>query len=119
MPGIISNPETIKQLLENLKPVIGEDKVKKYWLVWNIENEQGKKSIEEALQLQYIKLFGSRGISEPGLAPIPEMEADGDYYIGDVSYNGFKVYPLKLRAAELPMHTAIFGRSGSGKSNTG
>jgi len=115
---MIPKSEAVKQTIEKLKPLIGEPTANKYWLVWNLENEDGKQQIEEMLQLQYLKLFGERFNSEVSFTPIPKEEADGNLYIGDVVYNGKKLYPFKLRLNELPMHTAIFGRSGAGKSNT-
>lgn len=51
------------------------------------------------------------------LSPPEENEMSKDNILGDVIYNEKSIYPFGLSNNELLMHTAILGRSGSGKTN--
>jgi len=49
--------------------------------------------------------------------PPPENVAAGEYPLGIIHYGEDKFHPFGLREAEFIQHIAIFGRSGSGKTN--
>jgi len=52
------------------------------------------------------------------LPPPPEKLSQGLYELGTVIWNGKSASAFGLREKELPQHIAIFGRTGSGKTNT-
>jgi hypothetical protein len=80
---------------------------------------EGKKEIETILQLLYTKTLNKKINQEKILlVPPPKDKASGEYPIGHVVYNDQKLFPFGLREKEFIQHIGIFGRSGSGKTNT-
>lgn len=51
------------------------------------------------------------------LEPPSKETCEGDYVLGQVAYGEKLLHPFALRSDEVLQHAAIFGRSGSGKSN--
>ncbi len=108
----------VQQLCRTLKPIIGA-KADQYWLAYLAEDYKGKQEIETALSLLAARLLGS-DVENPEvhLSAPPKQIVEGDYPLGHVEYAGKLLYPFGLREDEIIQHTAIFGRSGAGKTNT-
>ncbi len=51
------------------------------------------------------------------LSPPSQVDARGDFRLGSVVFESEK-WPVGLRRSDVMQHTAIFGRSGAGKTNT-
>jgi len=108
----------IQDLCRKLKPVIGAQ-ADRYWLAYLAEDSWGKRELETALQTIAARILGSK-VENPQIhltAPSAEI-ASGEYPLGQVLYNNRVLHPFGLREDEWIQHTAIFGRSGAGKTNT-
>jgi len=108
-----------KELCRQLKPVIGKQ-ADRIWQAFVAENSTGKDQIIEYLELLAAKHFhGALDDDGPTLLPPDRQEAEGEYSLGTVTYNGKLLHPFGLREGEFIQHTGIFGRSGAGKTNLG
>ena len=84
-----------------------------------MEDIEGKKEIETIIQLLYTRTLNQQINNDKILLePPPKEKAQGEYPIGHVIYNEKKLFPFGLRETEFIQHIGIFGRSGSGKTNT-
>lgn len=108
----------VQELCRTLKPIIGA-KADQYWIAYLAEDYKGKQELESALRLMAARMLGS-DVENPEvhLSAPPKHIVAGDYPLGDVEYAGKLLYPFGLREDEIIQHTAIFGRSGAGKTNT-
>ena len=106
-----------EELCAKLKPIYGP-KINKLWAAYLTEDRQGRQEIEAVLNLMYVQAT-SEGLDKRRilLAPPPEDVAGGEYAVGEIIYNDQPCYSFGLRENELLQHCAIFGRSGSGKTN--
>lgn len=108
----------IDELFQKLKPVLGE-KIKALWLeyILNPESRQEVEGLLRALADKYLDQdFESKQIL---LQPPTREEASGEYPLGMVYYGRSPLYEFGLREQEWIQHVAIFGRTGSGKTNVG
>lgn len=106
------------ELFRKLRPVLGK-RLDGLWVEYQLSHES-RQEIEELLHLlamQHLKWSpsGSRML----LPPPPKRKSRGPYNLGAVIYNGKDVGEFGLREKEWIQHVAIFGRTGSGKSNCG
>ncbi len=109
----------VRDLCRQLKPVIGAQ-AERIWVAYVIENETGKTQIHEYLEILAAQHFhGTLEALGPGLLPPRAVDADGEYRLGTVTFNGRSLYPFGLRENEWTQHVGIFGRSGAGKTNLG
>ncbi|MBT3381176.1 MAG: ATP-binding protein [Lentisphaerae bacterium] len=100
-------------------PFVGRDKATRWWRAYQMEDAQGRKDIETAIQFRLEQALGVTPLSlDHGLSVPQQAEADGPYRIGTVMGGDRSFYPFGLRDDELIQHMAIFGRSGAGKTNT-
>ncbi len=107
-----------EELFSRLRPLIGP-KLEQLRLAWLAEDADGQREIETVLRLLYARQTGEQINQSPLLLPPPDAAVSaGEFVVGDVVYNDRKLHPFGLRAGEMIQHTAIFGRSGSGKTNT-
>ena len=108
----------IEELFSRLRPLMGEQ-LERLRLAYLAEDADGQREIETVLRLMYAK-HTREEINKPQiLLPPPDAAtAAGEFVIGDVVYNDRKLHPFGLRRQEMIQHIAVFGRSGSGKSNT-
>jgi len=107
----------VQETLRKLKPLIGQ-KAERFWLAYLSEDRTGKVELETMLGLWSNKLLGNN-LDAPviTLPSPPEDLAAGPYSIGNVLYAGKSRFPYGIREDEWVQHTAIFGRSGAGKTN--
>jgi len=102
-----------------LKPILGEQAAQ-LWQAYLLQDEDGKHEIEEQVELlANVHLHTDVDDKTPAFAPPTAELAGGDFQLGDVWYNQSRLHPFGLRRSELFQHTAIFGRSGAGKTNLG
>ena len=107
----------IEEICAKLRPIYGP-RIDRLWAAYLTEDRTGREEIEAVLRLLYVQAT-SEGLDRQRilLLPPPARTAEGDYQLGQVLYNGRPCYPFGLREGEILQHCAIFGRSGSGKTN--
>lgn len=108
----------IEALCRKLKPLIGE-RAERYWLAWQASSGDDRQELEVVLRMIAVKMLGSN-VEVPQVhlsAPSSEL-AGGEYPLGHVVYCNRPLHPFGMREDEWIQHTAIFGRSGAGKTNT-
>lgn len=109
----------IQRLCRSLKPVLGEQ-AEALWLAYLAEDDKGKREFEEFLPLLSAKLLGKTLEDDKILLLPPSVEnANGDFPIGQVVYNGKTIMPLSLREEDLIHQVGIFSITGGGKTNLG
>ena len=114
-----SSSVNVRQLCLRLKPVLGS-KVDHIFEAYMAEDSEGKKQIEQYLQLLMAKYMPTKlGQSETILLPPSQEKAKGQYKIGKVNYAGRDLYSFGIREDEWIQHLAVLGRSGAGKTNVG
>jgi len=107
----------VRELCRKLKPLLGR-KVDALWRSYLTEDMDGKREIETTLNILAAKALNEGFDSDSVLLSPPSRElAAGSYPIGTVTYNGRGLHPFGLREDEWIQHTAVFGRSGAGKTN--
>ncbi len=108
----------VEDLCRKLKPRLG-NRIDQLWWEYRL-NPDSRRDIEGLLQSLAAKHLGRALGDEPILlVPPPRDLAAGEYALGAVRYPGSTELPFGLRNAELIQHAAIFGRTGSGKTNVG
>lgn len=108
----------IEDTLERLRPVLGKEKVQRYWLAYLAADRDGRQRMEALLQIMVARdLDIGPGSDSIYLAAPPDyLCSSGSFLIGDVICGKKPVGQLKLTAQDLNQHTLIAGRSGSGKT---
>jgi len=108
----------VEEFCLKLRPVYGK-KIDQLWKAYLVEDLDGKKDIEQAIQILYARTFaGTIGFDEvTALAPPPPELISGEYPIGSVTYLHKKKYPFGIREDDWIKHVLIVGASGSGKTN--
>lgn len=110
---------SIHDTLRKLKPIIGK-KADQFWIAYLSEDSAGKAELETVLNLWASQLLGNEVSNKRSdISAPPKNAAAGEYPIGNVVYAGKTMFPFGLREDEWLQHTAIFGRSGAGKTNVG
>jgi hypothetical protein len=109
----------IETLCSKLKPVLGEEKVNRLWLAYQTStNQKSRSEIIGTLQVLASKYL-DENYEKNVLLAVPSKEAiDGEYRLGKVLYGDRERCHFGLREKEWIQHIGIFGRSGSGKTNT-
>jgi hypothetical protein len=116
---MIDKSQHVRELCRKLKPILGPQ-AERIWLLYLAEDDEGKKQVEEYVELltnQY--LAGSLDEERINLLPPEASQVNGEYRLGDVLYNDRVLYPFGLRENEWIQHVGVFGRSGAGKTNLG
>ncbi len=109
----------IEELFRKLKPVLGAEKLDRLWLAYQTRTDQ--KSRNEILGV--LRVLAARHLNDNYdkkiLLDVPSSEIiSGEYPIGRVVHGTKEYHPFGLREREWIQHVGIFGRSGSGKTNT-
>ncbi len=81
------------------------------------EDADGKREIEQALQILFARAFPLQEDHGSPLTPPPAEKAAGEYPIGTVTYADRPLYSFGLREDDWIKHILIVGASGSGKTN--
>jgi hypothetical protein len=107
----------VEDVCKKLRPIQGR-KIDRLWQAYSIENTDGKRDIEQMLQILYTKTFpGGVLQDDSGLYPPPEKRVQGEYPIGTVTYADRDLFQFGLREDDWIKHMLIVGASGSGKTN--
>lgn len=98
---------------------VHRDAVERLWIAYLLcDDERERKQIEGVLELLCYKALNDDFRRDKILlAPPDAQRASGGYPAGFVFYGDKYLYPFGLREHEWIQHVAIFGRSGSGKTN--
>lgn len=108
----------LSTLLQKLKPILGEEETRRAWEQLQLVDPKTAKLLEYSLRRRLAQATGhSFEEMEILLEPIPSQKAEGSIRLGTVCYGQRPFHPFALRPDELIQHTAIFGRSGAGKTN--
>ena len=108
----------IDDLFQKLEPILGK-RIKELWAeyILNPESKQEIEGLLKALAAKHLNQdFEKRQVL---LTPPDEKAAFGEYALGTVFYGRSPLYSFGLRESEWIQHMAIFGRTGSGKTNIG
>ena len=107
----------IEDVFYKLRPIRGKQ-LDLLWQEYLVAEPPLRKTIEKVLRVQLAQELGETFESEQVLLkPPPEDVAKGDYSLGAVHYGTNHRHDFGLREAEFIQHVAVFGRSGSGKTN--
>jgi len=107
-----------EEMFERLEPILGE-KIKKLFVAWTLADRDEKQELEQLLKILYHKhLRLTPTTNSILLSPAPKGLSGGEISVGTVIYHDKKLHEFCLREPELAQHVAVFGRSGSGKTNT-
>jgi hypothetical protein len=107
----------VEDICKKLRPIHGR-KIDRLWQAYSIENTDGKRDIEQMLQILYTKTFPGGVLQDySGLYPPPEKSVQGEYPIGTVTYADRDLFQFGLREDDWIKHMLIVGASGSGKTN--
>ena len=108
----------VEEICRKLRPIHGK-KIDQLWKAYLTEDNDGKKEIEQIIQIMYVKTFpGDFSQDEKSsLMPPPLEKVQGEYPLGVVTYAGKELYPFGLREDDWIKHLMIVGASGSGKTN--
>ena len=107
--------QTIQDIAKRLSPIIGKEKTDMILYKYNAINDfNRKKRFEDRIRLLAYKLLGTDYEDKILLNP---PEGSKENIIGSIIYDNKKTSDFGISDNELLMHTAILGRSGSGKTN--
>ena len=109
----------VEALFRKLRPVIGDDKINELWLAYQTRTDSRSRS--EILGMLYVMAdrYLGENYEKKVLLSVPEKEIiAGEYPLGKIMYGGIQRHTFGLREKEWIQHVGIFGRSGSGKTNT-
>ncbi|OVE73913.1 hypothetical protein BVX94_02235 [bacterium B17] len=108
----------IEELLERLKPILGSERTRKYWLTYLAADRTERSRIEALLQIMAAReLDLAPGSDSVYLAPPPQdIAGSGNFLIGDITCNRKVIGELQLTESDINQHTLVAGRSGSGKT---
>lgn len=105
-------------LLRKLKPILGQEGINRTWEQLQLADAKTSKLLELSLRRRLAEATGSSfDDNQILLEPIPARQAGHDVRLGSVVYGHDPRDPFGLQRSELIQHTAIFGRSGAGKTN--
>ncbi len=106
----------VDELFRKLRPALGK-RIDELWLEYQLR-PQNRKDIEGLLNVLAMQHLGQTlENTNPLLLPPDETTARGRYEMGAIVYGNRELYRFGLRETEMIQHLAIFGRTGSGKTN--
>ena len=109
--------DEIEALFRKLKPLLGEE-ADALWIAYNTQTDLRSKAEIAGLLYSLASKYLNETYEKRLLLNVPdEKEIDGEYRLGNVVYSGKELYPFGLRENEWLRHAAIFGTTGSGKTN--
>lgn len=109
----------VENLFKKLRPVLGEEKINKLWLAYQTRTDPRSRSeILGRLQVLVSKYLDENYDRKVLLSVPPAELIGGEYPVGRVSYGEKEYCTFGFREEEWIQHIGIFGRSGSGKTNT-
>lgn len=113
----MAEEENIREVIHQLEPVVGPRTAKALWLRYLTVKDPEKKE----RFTQRIKIMGEAILNlyqDKLLLPPPDKEkVDGEIPLGRVAYNGDDLHNFNIKKDDLIRHVAVFGKTGSGKTN--
>lgn len=108
-----------RELIETLRPLFRDPhQADRLWQLWLVETRDGREWIEQMLAVEYNRLVQPLQGKRLLLTPPPTEFKNGDVHLGRVLYNERELHDFCLPDVNLLLqHTAVFGRSGAGKTN--
>ncbi|MEK6921460.1 MAG: DUF87 domain-containing protein [Nanoarchaeota archaeon] len=107
--------DTIEELFRKLRGLYGT-KIEELWQLYILSDPEEKIELEQYIRHLYTNKLENT-IKEKKILLPPRNNYAGEYFLGYVHYNNKDIAPFGIRENEWIQHTAIFGRSGSGKTN--
>jgi hypothetical protein len=105
----------VADILKRLRQILGEYQADTIWNVYLAADDEGRKEIQQYLEILYSELIESydrKIILEP-----PDIgKIAGEYILGLIIYPDRPYYPLMATEQEIGSHTLICGRTGVGKT---
>ena len=90
----------VQEMCRRLKPILG-DRADTLWVAYLTEDYEGRKEIENMLEILSLRSLNQRVDTEKILlSPPPREVCSGEYPIGSVCYNEKEFYPLGIRENE-------------------
>lgn len=116
---IEANESEISGDLRRLMPIIGKQKASRLETAFLLGDEKYRKRIMEVISGLKATVLSDQDLNDSALIEPPsrEIASKGEFQLGDILYGKKKMYPLLLNKSDLLTHLAIFGSSGSGKTN--
>lgn len=109
----------VENLFKKLKPVLGEEKINQLWLAYQTRTDPRSRSeILGRLQVLASKFLDENFDRKVLLSVPPKEVITGQYPVGRVFYGEKECCTFGFQENEWIQHVGIFGRSGSGKTNT-
>lgn len=102
-------------LLKKLKPILGSN-ANRLWLAAEVDSSV-RRDVETLLAVEASQVGETFESSHPCFEPPPAKDSAGEYPLGTCSYAGEPLHEFALCENEWLQHIAIFGRTGSGKTN--
>ena len=110
--------QTINELAKKLAPLIGKEKANLILYKYNsLPDLKQKLKFEDKIRMLCYKLLEPDFEEKILLSPPPVNDMSRENVLGSIVYNNQLYFPFGLSNKELLMHTAILGRTGSGKTN--
>lgn len=107
----------VESLFRKLKPVLGKQ-IDSLWLAYNTQTDSRSRAEILGILWSLASKYLDETYDKKILLSLPEKDViAGEYELGKVIYGDKEYYPFGLRENEWLRHTAIFGATGSGKTN--
>lgn len=107
---------TAEDICRKLKPIYGEKINKIYFNYITSEDKESKEEMLAMMNALYQKHFDELLETKTLLAPPKQVNIDGEFEIGEVTYGDRNVGKFALREQDFQRHVCISGMSGSGKT---
>jgi DNA-binding MarR family transcriptional regulator len=109
----------IEELFRKLKPVFGEEKLNRLWVAYQTRTDQKSRNEIMAVLRVLADRYLNDNYDRKILLDVPPAGLiGGEYPLGKVTHGTKEYHLFGLRENEWIQHVGIFGRSGSGKTNT-
>ncbi len=116
--GVASVDREVQESIIRLRPSLGR-RADRLWALYLASEPDERRELETTVRL--LDLQSNHTVPGAVHAPVPPAEPGilaGRFRLGVLTYPGTAPAPVGLSEDELIQHLAIFGRSGSGKTNT-
>jgi len=109
--------DEVEALFRKLKPVLGKE-IDTLWLAYNTQTDARSRAEIIGILYSLASKYLDETFDKKILLSLPEKDIiSGEYELGSVVYGDQEYHPFGLRENEWLRHVAIFGTTGSGKTN--
>ena len=107
----------VESLFRKLKPVLGKE-IDTLWLAYNTQTDSRSRAEIVGILYSLASKYLDETFDRKLLLSVPDADVIlGEYELGNVVYAGQECHPFGIRENEWLRHVAIFGTTGSGKTN--